>query len=157
MKIIKIISQLGKYLSMVTIIVMMLLIMADVFSRFIFSSPISGTAELTEILMVWMVLSAGYCALEGRHVKVDLIVSQFSPRIQSWFDIITLFFSLGIYCIIVSQGIEQIKFAVTYDIKTTILELPQTLALGIFTLTFAILCLAIVSLIIQRIVEVFNK
>lgn len=48
MKIIKFFSRVAAYLASVTIAVIMMLIVADVFMRYLLARPITSTTELTE-------------------------------------------------------------------------------------------------------------
>ncbi|MBW1669309.1 MAG: TRAP transporter small permease [Deltaproteobacteria bacterium] len=69
---------------------MMLLTVADVFMRKVFNHSILGTVELTQfMLLVLIFFSLAQTELMDGHVKVDLIVSRFSPRGQALFDLIT--------------------------------------------------------------------
>ena len=61
----KIVNSIGKaagYLSMVLIIPMMLLIVANVVARYFFNHPISGAAEISVTIMVMLPLGIAWCA-----------------------------------------------------------------------------------------------
>lgn len=66
---------------------MMMLTVADIFMRTFFNDPITASVEITESLMVGVAfLGFAWCALNGAHVKVDLLVTRFSERAQRIFD-----------------------------------------------------------------------
>ena len=67
---------------------MMLLTVADVFLRATLSKPIIGTTEITEQMMVAVVfLGFGWCALQRKHVQVDLFVSHYPKGARRVIDL----------------------------------------------------------------------
>ena len=60
---------------------MMLLITVDVTGRYVFSSPIPGTLEFTEFLIVFVVFfSMAYVQLTKRHICVELVTQRLPRR-----------------------------------------------------------------------------
>jgi TRAP-type C4-dicarboxylate transport system permease small subunit len=76
----------------VTLVLMMLLTVTDVFLRKVFSQSILGTVEVTEFLLVLVIFFtlADTEVLNG-HVKVDLVMSRAGKRVQGMVDMITQF------------------------------------------------------------------
>ena len=71
---------------------MMLLTVADVFLRKVFSRPIMGSVEVTEFMMVGLVFfSLAQTEVLNRHVKVDLLMSRLGEKTQGLIDMITQF------------------------------------------------------------------
>ena len=69
---------------------MMLLTIADVFLRKVFSWSILGTVELTEFMLVILIFfSLAHTEILNGHVKVDLVMSRFGERTQGLFDMAT--------------------------------------------------------------------
>ncbi len=80
---------------------MMLLTVADVFLRATLSKPIIGTTEITEQMMVAVVfLGFGWCALQRKHVQVDLFVSHYPPGTRRVIDLIINFIGLVLVAVI---------------------------------------------------------
>lgn len=79
------------------LIVLVLLTVADVVLRRFFDSPIRGYLELTEfILGIIVFLTLAYCAVQGGHIVVDVLVSRFPQRTQASIGAIVHFCSAGI-------------------------------------------------------------
>lgn len=77
-------------LASATLAAMMFLMAADVVGRYFFNSPISGGLELIEYMMAVIVpLSVAYCALQGAHVSVELLVERLPRTAQRILKIIT--------------------------------------------------------------------
>ena len=71
--------------------IMMFLTLADVIGR-MFDNPIVGTVEVTELIMGMMIyLGVGYTTIHRGHIRVDILITRFSPRVQATLDTITFF------------------------------------------------------------------
>jgi TRAP-type C4-dicarboxylate transport system permease small subunit len=92
--------------------IMMFLTFLDVAGRFIggfefihnvvtFFGPIPGTTEITEFLMVLLVVfGIGYMALLKGHIRVDLILQYTSKKVTKIIDVYTYMFSFLMYALI---------------------------------------------------------
>jgi len=70
---------------------MMLMITVDVTGRYLFASPIPGTLEFTEFLMVFVVFfSLAYVQLHKRHICVELLTQRLPRRAADGLAIVTL-------------------------------------------------------------------
>ena len=151
MKTINLLSRLFGYVSTAVLGLMMLLTVADVFLRYFFSAPISGTTEITEFMLVVVVFPAlAWCAVTGKMVKVDLLMSHFPPRVQAIVDSITLFLVLGIFVIITWQSFLESKVV---DSTTSLLGLPSAPFYWVMTVGLALFCLAVATLMIENIIK----
>jgi TRAP-type transport system small permease protein len=155
---VKIIYSLNRWLGYLSVIVlglMMLLTVADVTGRYFFNSPISGATEISRLMMVIIVFPAlGWAALGRVHVRVDILVSHFSQKVQAIINIITLLIALGTYYCITWRSV--LESAVVHR-QTSLLALPFTPFYWIMSAGFAVFCLAIVVLIIENILKVVKK
>jgi TRAP-type C4-dicarboxylate transport system permease small subunit len=101
MKIIDSIARIAGLGAAGVLFLMMLLTVADVFLRAALSKPIIGTTEITEQMMVAVVfLGFGWCALQRKHVQVDLFVSRYPPAMQRVIDLIINFVGLVLVAVI---------------------------------------------------------
>lgn len=72
------------------IFLIFLLLLLEVFMRYLFSAPTSWTNELGQMLFgLYVVLAGGYVMAHRNHVNVDLLYSTFPRRVQAWVDIFT--------------------------------------------------------------------
>jgi TRAP-type C4-dicarboxylate transport system permease small subunit len=84
-KIVGFLSRIGLILGSVFLALMMLITVADVFMRYVFSAPISGSAEMTQILLTLTVF-AGFILVsrDGSHVVVSIfepVITRVSPKL----------------------------------------------------------------------------
>ena len=151
MRIINLLSRLFGYVSTGVLGLMMLLTVADVFLRFVFNAPISGTTEITEFMLVVVVFPAlAWCAVTGKMVKVDLLMAHFPSRVQAIVDSITLFLALGVFVIITWQSFLESKVV---DSSTSLLGLPSAPFYWVMTVGLVLFCLAIATLVIENIIK----
>jgi len=137
------------YISTFVLVIMLFLVVANVFTRKLFNSPITGTMELVEFSMVITIFWAfAWTATEERHIKVDLIMDRFSKKTQKLFDIIFLFLALITYAIITWRMF--VESANTVAITSTI-HIPKAPFHWIMSIGVGIFTLSIIYVIIKRI------
>lgn len=84
------VSRMMSRIASVFLFLMMLLTVADVFLRKVYSKSILGTVEVTEFMLLIVVFFAlAHTEVLNGHVKVDLVMSRFGPRAQAFVDMIT--------------------------------------------------------------------
>lgn len=87
------------YIAGVSSLFCMVLIFSDVGGRYLFNTPISGTLEVSQLLLTVMIFgSITYLELRQSHIKITLLYSRYPPKIQRVFDIL-------------SQGLQTVLFA----------------------------------------------
>jgi TRAP-type C4-dicarboxylate transport system permease small subunit len=139
------------YVSAVVIGLLMMVVVADVCGRYFFNSPIMGASELACFLMIIIVFPAlAWAALTEKHVKVDILVSRFPPRVQAIFSSVTLLIVLGIFVIITWRSVLE---SMAVHNVTSLLRLPHAPFYWIMTVGLAVFCLSIVALVIKRVAE----
>ena len=101
-----VIDHIIRYLSLAAaniVIVMAFITTFEVVSRYVFNAPTQWTLDLSIYLLVWYCYATiASLQQQGRHIRVDLITSHFTPRTQFVWDILTnilflIFISLVIY------------------------------------------------------------
>lgn len=68
---------------MFTLLLIMLLTVADVLMRYLFVKPITGAVDVSTFLLVLLItMGIGYTQAQGRHIGVEVIVQRLSTRSQ---------------------------------------------------------------------------
>jgi len=89
------------YLGMAVLMGMVLLVTVDVGGRYLFNTPIDGSTDIIEIMMILMVYSSfAYGATENKHVRIDFLYNRFSPVLKGYVDILTSILSILIVVLI---------------------------------------------------------
>jgi TRAP-type C4-dicarboxylate transport system permease small subunit len=98
------ITKVGIFLGGVFLILGMLILMSNIFGRFV-HFVIPGSYELFELIMVIPVAFAlVHAALQKTHVAVHLIVSRFPPRLGALTEILASLLSFAIWALIAWGG-----------------------------------------------------
>jgi TRAP-type C4-dicarboxylate transport system permease small subunit len=126
--------------------IMAFVVIVNVIGRFFFQRPLKGTVELVEITMIIVAFFAiPYTARERGHVRVTLVVTRFSKRVQDIVRSIGYFLSAVIIGIITYQAIVETIYYMRHLKETTpILFIPLApfrliMALGCFMLCIQLL------------------
>ena len=134
----------------VFMVAMMLLTVTDVFLRFVFNSPVMGSVEITEYLMVGTgFLGIAWCAVKRGHVGVDLIVGRFPPRVQAVIDSITCLLSLGVVPLVAWQAIIQAGYAKAENVQSDLLDIPAYPFYLIVGIAYILLSLVLINTLVQ--------
>jgi TRAP-type transport system small permease protein len=155
MEIFRRLSRIIGYVATSFMIVLMLLTVADVVLRYFFNSPITGTTEISRLLMVVIVFPAlGWAAIDRGHIRVDLIVIQFSKRTQALIHAVTLIIALVTYGFITWRSFLE---SAVVNRQTSLLRLPFEPFYWLMSVGLLVFCLAILVLIIEEITKAVKK
>ncbi|MBN1228031.1 MAG: TRAP transporter small permease [Deltaproteobacteria bacterium] len=131
------IGELLIWLPVAALFTMMLLAFCDVIARDLFSSPIKGAQDIIEALMVLTIFLAAPYARKSI-IRVDVILSMFSKKVESLVNIITSFVSAGVLSLVAWQlSARAIDLLNNPGPTTAILYMPK----GPFFLVAAVGCL----------------
>jgi TRAP-type C4-dicarboxylate transport system permease small subunit len=138
-------SRFMSHVSSVILFLMMVLTILDVVLRKLASESILGTVELTEFMLVILVFFAlAQTEVLGGHVKVDLVMSRFSRRVQSMMDMATQFVCFILSLLITWSSLvysEKMRLSeeVTQDLLIPIYPFIYFVALGCLVLSLTLL------------------
>jgi TRAP-type C4-dicarboxylate transport system permease small subunit len=109
------------------IFIMMLLVTADVFGRYVFNEPIKGAGEIVELMMVLVAyLAFAHSVFNKGNVTVDLVTSRLSSRTNAILNIVTSWGSAVILGLIVWQlSIKGVEGVVSSHRVTLLLGIPE--------------------------------
>ena len=98
-------NEIGAVLSGVALLIMMIMGACDVFLGKVFNTPVPGTFEATEALMVVSAfLAIAYNQQVRGHIKVELFTSRMSPRLQLKFEAFNFLLSSIFFFLLTWQG-----------------------------------------------------
>ena len=113
---------------------MMLLITVDVTGRYVFSSPIPGTLEFTEFLIVFVVFfSMAYVQLTKRHICVELVTQRLPRRVGDGLAVVVLLIATVFFLLMAWQswhsGLSALEYREASDGLVQIPVYPPKLAI----------------------------
>ncbi|MBR9830325.1 MAG: TRAP transporter small permease [Oceanospirillales bacterium] len=130
----------------IVMFLMMALTLVDVLGRYLFSAPVTGAFELTELMLAAVIfLGLPLITAENGHVAVDIMDSAFGPRaqvVQEWLIALVNILAFAIF----SWMLWKHAFKVyRYEDTTAVLQIPYAwlgfLMAGTTSLATLTLCL----------------
>lgn len=149
--------------AMLFLLLLMFLTVGDVIGRYLvgrlpFFQPIPGTFEMTEFMLVIIVLSAiGYVQVKGEHISIDILVSRFTPRTRGMIDSITSLLSLAIFALVTWQSIEYAQRLFASHDVSAVLRLPVYPFLIVVAVGSFMFCLAMLASFLQSLRKVVRN
>ena len=84
-------------IGMITLILMVLLTIAEVIARRFFNEPITGALSISSLgLVIFVFLTLAYCAVKGGHVELGILTSVFPKRVQAGIAALMYILTAGI-------------------------------------------------------------
>lgn len=88
----------------VALLVLFLLMFIDVSLRFLFNSPIVGTSEVSEYILVSIAfLGLGYAQFTKQHIFVEILTSRFPKKVRAVLNIILMLLATGFFIIMTME------------------------------------------------------
>jgi TRAP-type C4-dicarboxylate transport system permease small subunit len=124
----KIIGRLSGAMGAVSIagvFIIMMVIVVDVFLRFLFNNPIQGSYEIVERCMFCTIFATfAYAQTEKAHIRIDLVVGMFPEKLHMFADFIFLALSASIAAAISYAAVLQAGTSMSSNYITSVLSIP---------------------------------
>ena len=151
-------SRLVNSVGAIVLAMMMFLIAGDVTLRYCFRSPITGSVELVELMMVVVVfLAIAYTASQKGHVAIELVVSHFPQRAQAIIDIFTCFLSLGLIALIIWRSVVRANSVLLANHVSAVLSIPIYPFVFIIALGCALLAIVLLANLLDALARAVKK
>ncbi len=138
--------------------VMMLLTAADVTLRYAFRRPIGGSVELSELMLCILVaLGLAYALVHKEHIRIEFIISRFSPRVQAFVTSISALLGTGVFSLITWQSFLYAESLRTGGFTTGVLGIPIYPVVWVVVLGSAIFCLVLIVDLLEHLAELVAK
>jgi|GEM_PF-2047729 len=116
-------SSLKEYYALALVMASFLILIAEVFLRYVIGSSMEWTDEISRLLLVWMTFTGiGLVILERKEIFAQVFTQKLSPEARKkWsrsLDLLVLTFNI----FLIIFGLQMTHFS--WDIKTESLELP---------------------------------
>lgn len=154
----QILNRIMVYISGFALTFMTVMIVVDVFLRFVFNAPLEATVEMSELIEPYVVfLPFAYTLAKGRHVRVTLITSRFSKTPRIFTEILVYIIDAIFFALLCCYS--WLEFWHSFKIQEIMLaaiKLPWwagkfAMPLGMFVIV--IQCILLLLLILSKIKE----
>lgn len=114
------------FLSIIFLVFMMLLIVIDIFLRAVFNSPIPGTFEFTEFIMIIATfLGLPWATYMESHIQVSSLTNKLPPRVREALIIINYVMILALCAMIASSSFVEAMAVKKIGIVSAITNIPK--------------------------------
>lgn len=152
------VSRVVGAIAVVFLVLMMLLTVADVFLRYVFSAPIKGSLELTEFCMVIAgFLGIAWCAVKRGHVKVDLIVSHMPTQAQGITDTVTMLLAMTVIPLVAWRAFAQAKYIMVENFVSPSLNIPEFPFYMVMGIGYTLIFLVVITVLIEYIIKALKR
>lgn len=130
MKILKILDEkLEEYLMVAMVMLMTALIFIQVIMRYIFGNSLAWSEELSRYLFLWSIwLGASYGIKTQGHIRLTVLTSRLSPRIQDIVGVIVYIIWFLFVLFLVVKGYELVAKIYVSGQTSIALRLPMWIA-----------------------------
>lgn len=138
------------------VILMMLLVLFEVFMRYVLKRPPAIADEIAPYMLVVLAFGgAAYCFLIKGHVRVSAVTERLPPKVANWLRIATLGL-VFIYAVVLTQGsIGYLARSFEIGMKSTSwLRVPLQIPQMALPVGFALLALLLLTTIIKSLWDI---
>ncbi len=123
-------------------VLIMLSVTADVITRYITGSSITGVFELNELLMVGCFLILSYTQLRKGHVTVEFVLEHISVKARHTCELIALILTFATSVLFFWQSVEQSQLTISMRLYSDgIVQYPLSPARVLVSIGFLLLCI----------------
>ncbi|MCR4437405.1 MAG: TRAP transporter small permease [Eubacteriales bacterium] len=134
------------------LIAAMLIIVVDVAGRALFAQPIVGCAEIVIYMMVCLAtMGLGWCALNEKHIEVEVLTNRFPPRVQKVLKQINYLFVMGVSLLIAFQAAAQAMVERELHIASTLRHIPSYPFYLVAAISYVLLFLTVAMLFFKSV------
>lgn len=149
-KVVKWVVTVPAVLAGVALVALMLVTVVDVFLRAFFSTAVMGSNEISVAIMICAgFLGMAWCALNGSHIKVDLLVGRLPLQVQRHFFKFNYLLVAVMSTIIAVQSYFGAMDVKKLNSQSQLLEIPQYPFYMIVSFSYLLLALTVLVLLIK--------
>jgi TRAP-type C4-dicarboxylate transport system permease small subunit len=142
----------GRLMDLIRVVIGVLLLvcvalnLANVFGRYALHAPIVGAEEVILFLLVTIVfLSFPRVMWEGKHIKMDILVSQLPPRWKHATEVVVALVSIAIGVIIINLAFPVITHLAMFNERSEAANVPLAIPQAMIPIGYALMILVAIA------------
>lgn len=125
MRIKKTLEKLDLILMSLAVVVVFVVLLAQVFLRYVFNSPLIWSEELARYTFVWFtMLALGYNARTDNNISMTLLYTHLPKIVQRVLDILGYLVGIGLYAYLIPCSVQYLQSQA--GIRSAAMKLPMT-------------------------------
>lgn len=143
-------------IGLAAIIFMMGLVVVDVILRTFFKTGIVGATELAQMMLIGCLPLGAICLLEGRDIKMDILVSKLSALPREIIITITYILEAFILFVLCAQTFAGSVYQKTYMTTFSMLGIPQYPFFYLLGASYGLCGVSVVVLVLLQIKKIID-
>ncbi len=139
-------------------LIMGLMLFFEVIMRYFLGSPTVWTGEISTYIFVWtMFVGAAYTLRQGKHIRIDLLITFLPKRTQEVLDVFTGVIGF-VFCVLVTyQSWDMVSSAVVLGkLSTTPLRVPQWIPQSSMLIGFGLLSVQFFFIVVDLVLKLMK-
>lgn len=117
--------NLDRFSGLVVLPAVTVVVITDVFLRYVFNSPFIWSLEFNEwMLLMIFALAIPECTRQNGHIRMELVIANLSPRIQAMLDSVYVACGIGLFYLLARHEWEEFLFSYELNRITEYVQLP---------------------------------
>ena len=151
-------SRVFNFIAAIILVAMMMLTVTDVVGRYLFSAPILGATELSEVMILSMgALGLAWCAYKKEHIKITLLMNTFPKRLQSALNSFTLFLGFIMSGLIAWRTVLEGFAELNLNAQSNLLRVPLYPFYWLLAFGMAMLAIIIAFNVVEEATKAVKK
>ena len=147
---ISIIERVCEFVTIIGLVIVVLLIIAQVIGRYVFANPVYWSEELARYVFIWTTLFGVSLALRrSQLVGVDFFVEKFRVRYQKWCKAVGLLLIAGFIFVFTRSGIVLLNIAKKGNTISPALTIPMYYVYYIFPVAGVIMFIFSIASLVE--------
>ena len=118
-------KNLDRFAGLVILPAISIVVIVDVFMRYVFNSPFIWSLEFNEwMLLMIFALAIPECTRQNGHIRMELVISNLPPRLQAAFDAVYVACGIAVFFLLARHEWEEFLFNYELNRITELIELP---------------------------------
>lgn len=152
MKVAKVVVDIITVLAMFFLLFMFAVVISNVVMRYVFTSPINGAPEISQMMLICLVSSTSCALLRGNQVWIDVLSQKFSRKATIVLDILTMLTSSAVFIFISVGTFTQMLSLLANGRQYTMLKLPFWPFYAVLAVALLIFAVAILIYMVDRLI-----
>lgn len=142
-----------EFLLIGSVIIVFVVVLVEVVSRYIFRHSIAWGSEVCQTLLVWVTFIGAASALAGgEHMEINLVMDRIKSAAVKKLLLLAGYLATLIFLVCgTSGGVQLVKK--TWSMTTTTLQIPA----GILYLAFPVGCALMIVVVLRNIIRLFGR
>lgn len=150
-------SKMTAYLVAALMMFIVVMVLWQVFSRYVLMSPSAGSDEVSRFLLIWLgLLGSTYCYQQNSHLSLDILARKLSPKRQAdlarFVHLVVFVFSL---LVLVVGGINLVMTTLNPIQLSAVLGIKMAYVYVVMPLTGVVFCTTAIKQFLSIRIEQF--